>query len=359
MSTTFPSETDRAWVDVDLRALVANAKTIASISGGRLLPMVKANGYGLGAVAVARALESIEPWGYGVATVGEGAELRQAGITRPILLCTPLLPEWIDRCLEYDLRPSIGDATALDAWTALGQRPFHLEIDTGMSRSGFRFDDPALREPIAERLRRADGWEGVFTHFHSPESDSVATQLQWARFQEVLGVLPRRPQLVHAANSAAALTGNRYTADLVRPGIFLYGGSVGTPLPAPVASLRARVVGVREIREGDTVSYGATWRADAPTRVATIAVGYADGFPRATGRSRAIELGGRVVPVVGRVAMDMTMVAVDDDHRVKLGEVATAWGGAVSLDQQADWVGTNPYELLTALSPRLPRCYRA
>jgi alanine racemase len=357
--TTFPRETDRAWVDVDLSALVANAKTVAAISGGRLLPMVKANGYGLGAVAVVRALERLAPWGYGVATVAEGAELRQAGISRPVLLCTPLLLHWIEPCLEFDLRPSIGDIAALDAWTARGSRPFHIEIDTGMSRSGFRYDDPDLGGPVAERLRRADGWEGAFTHFHSPESDSVATELQWARFQEVLAVLPRRPQLVHAANSAAALTGDRYTADLVRPGIFLYGGSAGTPLPVPVAALRGRVVALRRIREGDTVSYGATWRADAATRIATIAIGYADRFPRATGRSRAVELGGRVVPVVGRVAMDMTMVALDDDHAVTLGDVATVWGGAVSLDQQAEWIGTNAYELLTALSPRLPRCYRA
>jgi alanine racemase len=357
--TTSLCETDRAWVDVDLSALVANAKTVAAISGGRLLPMVKANGYGLGAVPVARALEAVAPWGYGVATVREGAELRQAGITRPVLLCTPLLREWIDRCLELDLRPSIGDPAALEAWTARGSHPFHLEIDTGMGRSGFRYDDPGLRGAVAQRLRAAEGWEGAFTHFHSPESDRVATELQWARLQEVLGALPRRPALVHAANSAAALTGRRYTADLVRPGIFLYGGHVGTPAPAVVAALRTRVVSVRRVGEGDTVSYGAGWRADAPTRIATIAIGYADGLPRAIGRTRAVELGGRMVPVVGRVAMDMTMVALDDDHAVGLGEVATIWGGAVSLDQQAEWAGTISYELLTALSPRLPRCYRA
>jgi len=359
VTTTSLCETDRAWVDVDLSVLVANAKTVAAISGGRLLPMVKANGYGLGAVAVARALEAVAPWGYGVATVREGAELRQAGITRPVLLCTPLLREWIDRCLELDLRPSIGDPAALEAWTARGSHPFHLEIDTGMGRSGFRYDDPGLRGAVAQRLRAAEGWEGAFTHFHSPESDRVATELQWARLQEVLGALPRRPALVHAANSAAALTGRRYTADLVRPGIFLYGGHVGTLAPAVVAALRTRVVGVRRVGEGDTVSYGASWRADAPTRIATIAIGYADGLPRAIGRARAVELGGRMVPVVGRVAMDMTMVALDDDHAVALGEVATIWGGAVSLDQQAEWAGTISYELLTALSPRIPRCYRS
>jgi len=359
VTTTSPCETDRAWVDVDLSALVANAKTVAAISGGRLLPMVKANGYGLGAVPVTRALEGVGPWGYGVATVQEGAELRQAGITRPILLCTPLLADWIDRCLEFDLRPSIGDLAALEAWTSRGSQPFHIEIDTGMSRSGFRYDEPGLRGAVSERLRNAEGWEGAFTHFHSPEIDWIATELQWARFQEVLNALPRRPAIVHAANSAAALSGTRYTADLVRPGIFLYGGNVGVPAPAPAAALRARVVGIRRIREGDTVSYGASWRADAATRIVTIAIGYADGFHRAVGQARGVELGGRIVPVIGRVAMDMIMVAVDQDHAVDLGEVATIWGGAVSLDQQAEWAGTIAYELLTALSPRLPRCYRA
>lgn len=358
MTTTSPCDTTRAWVDVDLSAVTANAKTVTAISGGRLLPMVKANGYGLGAVAVSRALESLAPWGYGVATVDEGAELRRAGIARPILLCTPLLPDWIDRCLEFDLRPSIGDLAALEGWTARTQHPFHIEIDTGMTRSGFRFDDPALRGAVRERLAQAEGWEGAFTHFHSPETDWVATELQWARFQEMLAAMPRRPALVHAANSAAALNGTRYTADLVRPGIFLYGGGAGGPTPVPVAAFRARVVGLRRVRQGDTVSYGASWRADAPTRIATVAAGYADGFPRAAGRTRAIELAGRVVPVVGRVAMDMTMVAIEDDHRVELGDTATLWGGAVSLDQQAEWAGTIAYELLTSLAPRVPRCYR-
>jgi alanine racemase len=357
VTTTSPCDTARAWVDVDLSALAANAKTVAAISGGRLLPMIKANGYGLGAVAVARALEALEPWGYGVATVEEGAELRRAGIGRAILLCTPLVPEWMDRCLEFDVRPSVGDLAALEAWTARTTQPFHVEIDTGMSRSGFRYDDPALREAVAQRLGAAQGWEGAFTHFHSPETDWVATELQWARFQEVLAALPRRPALVHAANSAAALAGTRYTADLVRPGIFLYGGNAGGPAPARVAALRARVVALRRIHEGDSVSYGATWRADGPSRIATIAVGYADGFPRAHGRTRAVELAGRVVPVVGRVAMDMIMVVLEEDHQVAPGDVATIWGGAVSLDQQAEWAGTVSYELLTALAPRIPRCY--
>jgi alanine racemase len=362
VTTSISCETARAWVDVDLGALVANARTVAEVSGGRLLPMVKANGYGLGAVRVACALERVDPWGFGVATLEEGAELRQAGIVRPIVLFTPLLPEWLDRCLELELRPSIGDLDMLRAWTARSARPFHVEIDTGMSRSGFGHDDAELFGAAAEVLRAALGWEGVLTHFHSPEADGDATEQQWTRFQATIERLPRRPTLVHAANSAAAVSGRRYTADLVRPGIFLYGGGATRPavraVPKPVAALRARVVALRQLAAGDTVSYGATWRAERPTTIATLAAGYADGIPRAAGRGpRHVELGGRVVPMVGRVAMDMIMVALPDDHAVAPGDIATIWGGLVSLDQQAEAAGTVAYELLTMLGTRVPRRY--
>src|SRR5690349_23388217 len=124
----------RAWVDVDLDAVVANARRVAEVSGARLLPMVKANGYGLGAVPVARALEPLDPWGFGIATPEEGESLRAQGITRPLLVTSPLVREWIARCVELDLRPTVGDPAALRAWLAEADRPFHLEIDTGMAR---------------------------------------------------------------------------------------------------------------------------------------------------------------------------------------------------------------------------------
>jgi alanine racemase len=360
-AVTTPSRcaTARAWVDVDLAAVAANAAALARISGGRLLPMVKANGYGLGALPVVRALEPLDPWGYGVATTAEAAELRRAGINRPIVLFTPLLTSWVDDCLDYDVRPSIGDLDALRAWCGRTDRPFHIEIDTGMGRAGFRPDDPGLAA-AADLLGTARGWEGVFTHFHSPDSDPALTEAQWTRFMAAVASLPRRPPLVHAANSAAAIPGTRYTADLIRPGIFLYGGG-GNPLvtPRPAAALRARVVAVRRLSPGDTVSYGATWKAERPTTIATIAVGYADGFPRAAGRPRSIELGGRIVPVAGRVAMDMTMLVIGDDQLVSCGDVATVFGGLISVEEQARAAGTTSYELLTSLSARVPRRYGA
>jgi alanine racemase len=360
---TFPSATARVWVDVDLGALAANARTLAKACGTRLMPMVKANGYGLGAAQVARALEPLDPWGFGVATVEEGAALRGSGVSRPILVASPLTPEVLGPILEYGFRPAIGDPAMLQSWIASSNGPFHIEIDTGMARAGIRWDDEAALREVARLLGSAPGWEGVFTHFHSADSDPASVAEQWRRFQSVVSALPR-PALVHAANSAAALRGREYAADLARPGIFLYGGQAGAsaPEPTPVASLRARVLAVRSVAAGESVSYGATWRAPRHTTVATLGIGYADGLPRAAerkdeSRPRQVELRGRAVPLVGRVTMDMCMVAVDDGQ-VAVGDVATVFGGIVSLDEQARAAGTISYELLTALGNRVPRCYR-
>jgi alanine racemase len=322
--------------------------------------MVKANGYGLGAVEVARALEVVDPWGFGIASVDEAAALRNAGITRPLLLVTPLLPQSIEQCLELDLRPAIGDPIALQAWIRRSERPFHLEVDTGMSRSGIRWDDRAALDAVRGSLGNSAGWEGIFTHFLAAESDSDITIRQWDRFQEVVESLPRRPPLVHAANSAAALRGRVFAADLVRPGIFLYGGSAGRPEPRPVAALRGRVVARRSLTPGDSVGYGGSWRADQRCLIATISVGYADGFPRSTpadgsAAPRVLELHGKLAPVVGRVTMDMCMARVEPD--IEIGDVATVFGGLVTLDRQAAAAGTISYELLTRLGPRLARRY--
>jgi alanine racemase len=360
---TFHPDTARAWVDIDLGALVANARTLAEACGARLLPMVKANGYGLGAVRVAGALEALDPWGFGVATVEEGVALRESGLSRPVLVVSPLTPETLEPILEHGFRPAIGDPAMLRRWLARTPGPFHVEIDTGMARAGISWDDESALRDTAQALAHAPGWEGVFTHFHSAESDPASAAGQWARFRTVLSRLPRRPPLVHAANSAAALCGRAYAADLVRPGIFLYGGEAGNaaPVPRPVAALRARVVAVRQVAPGESVSYGAAWRAPRRTTVATLGVGYGDGLPRAAelrdGPPRRVELRGRTVPLVGRVTMDMCMAAVGDGE-VAVGDVATVFGGLVSLDEQARGAGTISYELLTALGTRLPRRYR-
>ena len=318
--------------------------------------MVKANGYGLGVMPVVSALERLDPWGFGVATTDEAKSLRAQGVGRPILVLSPLAP-WMARdCLAAEARPAIGDLSALEAWLALGKAPFHVEIDSGMSRAGFRPDDHAAIARLRELLINAPGWEGIFTHFHSADTDPATAGPQWERLQAVITALGKRPRLVHAASSSGVFAGRRYCGDIARPGIFLYGGRVGDFIPRPVARFQARVIASRRMQPGDTVSYGATWTTRRSTTLATIGAGYADGILRSLSSRGRIQIGDGVYPIAGRVTMDMTVVDVGDTP-VAIGDVATIWGGEVTLSEQADIAGTNPYELLTALGSRVTRRY--
>jgi alanine racemase len=349
----------RAWVEVDLTALRRNGAAVAARAGVPLLPMVKADGYGLGALHVALALEELSPWGYGVATVTEGEELRRGGITRPVIVFTPILRTEIDALRRADLTPALGEPAVIESWSRTG-RDWHLQVDTGMSRAGLRWDQIAQHRELLERTRPA----GVFTHFHSADLDDASRDEQERRFDEAIAELPERPALVHAENGPAIefRAPSRWT--LCRPGIFLYGVAtrVGGPVvPEPVAALRARIVELRTIAEGDTVSYGATWRAPGVRRIATVPVGYADGYRRALGNRGVALLGGQRIHVAGRVTMDMTMLDVTETDAA-LGDVVTLLGrdgdDLVTVSELAELGELSPYELLTSLRARLPRVLR-
>ncbi len=340
----------RAWVEIDLDALLRNARALADRARAPLLPMVKADAYGLGALPVVRALESLDPWGYGVAMIEEGVALRAAGIRRPIVVFTPLLVSEFDAAHRHRLTPALGSAEAIAAWAPSGA-PWHLAIDTGMNRAGVSWDAVAS---LALRQRP----EGAFTHFHSAECDNGSMEQQLARFREAVSHLPERPKLLHAENSPALerLTGSS-AWDIVRPGVFLYG--VGATAE-PVASFRTRVVDLRTIPAGETVSYGATYRATTPRRIATLAMGYADGYRRAFSNRGLAIVNDREAPVVGTVTMDMTMIDVTDVP-CALGDVATVLGrgGERVLDAvtMAERGGVSPYELLVGLALRAERIY--
>ena len=367
MNGSVQGRESRAWVEVSLAAVVENARAVARVAGTRLLPVVKANAYGVGAVAVSKALEAVDPLGYCVATIDEGIELRAAGIARPVLVFLPARPDLIDAYQVHRLTPALGDRATIQSWIARqagrgagGGSPFHLEIDTGMSRSGVRWDEI---EPIVDLLD-TPYLEGCYTHFHSADRRDGSAEAQLERFQAAVGRLPRRPRLLHVANSAAALRGKAFALDAIRPGIALYGASAGeaSPIGKPVITLRARVVSVRTLRRGESVSYNASWTAPRDTTVATLAIGYADGVRRSLGlRGEATVLlnGGRC-PVVGLVTMDLTMVEVPHG-RAAVGDIATLVGEADglnnTLDQFAGWSGVIPHELLAGLGPRLPRIY--
>src|ERR1043166_250388 len=348
----------RAWVEVDLDALTRNATAMAERSGVPLLPMVKADAYGLGAVAVARALERLDPWGFGVATIAEGDELRRIGITRPIVLFSPVLAEDLDMVQRVGLRPALGRRALIELWSET-RLPWHLAIDTGMNRAGV----PWNRVGALHSLMIEHPPEGVFTHFHSADLDGPDRDEQESRFDRVVSALPFRPQLIHAENSPAVEHRAPSRWSVVRPGIFLYGvgsGHGAAVEPDPVVSLRARVVEIREVAAGESVSYGATWRAAAPARIATLPVGYADGYRRSLGNSGSVLLHGQFAPVVGWVTMDMSMIDVTGVPCVE-GDVATLLGGdgdrRITVSDVAAWAGLSPYEILTGLRGRLPRKY--
>ena len=371
---------DRAWVEVDLDAVRENYQTIRRTVGPQpgILAMVKANAYGLGAERVVRALEPLGPWGFGVATAEEGASLRRAGVERPILVVSPLSREALPVAAAARLTIAVSDLATLDAWAEQARRlgttlDFHVEVDTGMGRAGFDWREAAeWGEAVRSRSGGAVRWTGVYTHFQGADAaDRGPTALQWERFRDALVQLPvsQEDLVVHAANSAAALRWPEYAADVVRPGIFLYGGHPAPGLPAselpaprPVVAVRARLVLARDVPPGSTVGYGATHVARGWERWGTVAIGYGDGLPRCLGNRGAALVRGRRVPILGRISMDMTVVDLTGVPGAEVGDVVTLIGRdgdeEITVDEVAAQAGTIGYEILTGLTARLPRVER-
>jgi alanine racemase len=348
----------RAWLDVSVAALRQNAVELQRRTGLPLIPMVKANAYGVGVAGVVGALESLEPVAYGVASVSEGEQLRDLGIVRPVVVFTPTLAVEHERATAAGLTLALGDADAILAWARTG-RPYYLAIDTGMNRAGAPWRDVgALREVV-----RSAPPVAAFTHFHSAESDDASAAEQVSRFLDAVASLGVDIPLLHADNSAAAARGvdGRGRWGAMRPGIFLYGVGRGLGLDARnVVSLRARIVDTRWIEPGDTVSYGATYTAKRRERIATASIGYGDGYPRALSDRATAALHGSRIPQRGLVTMDMTMFDVTDVP-CAVGDVVTLIGGdggaELTVEAVAALAEMSPYELLTGLAERLDRRY--
>lgn len=350
----------RAWVEVDLGALVRNARALEARARKRLLPMIKGDAYGLGAIPVARALEAIDPVGFGVSSIAEGEELRQGGITRPVLIFTPTLESDLARMLAAGLTPTLASSEGILRWKALGGGDWHLAIDTGMHRAGIPWDAVGS---LADALRAAPP-AGAFTHFHSAELDNGTLEVQEGRFRSALDALPARPRILHTENSAAMVRRSSSPWEWTRPGVFLYGVGSGRSAaiqPEPVVHLRAQLLEVRDVAAGEGVSYDATWVAPAPRRVATVSVGYADGYRRQLGNCGRAVVGAQLAPVVGIVTMDMLMVDVTGIECAP-GQVVTLLGAEgdqlITAESAAEAAGLSPYELLTGLRQRLVRTYR-
>jgi alanine racemase len=365
--------TSRAWAEIDASALLRNARTVRSSVGpdARLLPMVKADAYGLGVAEAVRALEPVDPWGFGVATVDEGVELRSLGVERPVVVVSPVPEASLGSAIASDLQLGISSVDAFrmteDAAREL-ERParVHLEIDTGMGRSGFDWRAvDRWRSEISHSAAQRIEWVGCYTHLRSADEGPESIHEQWQRLRFALDRLDAPDGvLIHMLNSAGAMRLPAYAAALVRPGIFLFGGEAGEGLPAPepVVALRARVVHLRDAEQGDAVGYGATYRAEGPERWATLSLGYGDGLPRSLGNRGHALLAGVRVPIVGRISMDVTVVDISAVPRVALADIATLIGrdgvGRITVDEVAELAGTISYEVLTGLTRRIPRIWK-
>ncbi len=344
---------------MDLHALVRNARALQKQARVPLMPMVKADAYGLGMIPVVRALEATDPWGYGVATIAEGEALRAAHIQRRVLVTAPVDAHvrQMKQMQALRLTPALGDARSIRMWMMTGGGDWHLAIDTGMNRAGARWDTVG---GLAEELRACPP-AGAFTHFHSSEFDDGSMALQAQRFRDALAALPAMPPVLHAENSGAIARTSPSPWHVVRPGVFLYGVGSGAALaPEPVVHFRATVVDLHDLSPGDSVSYGATWTAARPTRIATLAAGYADGYRRSLGNCGTVLVEGRRAPVTGTVTMDLTMVDVTDIpcERGDLATLLGTWGDErITVEDAGRACGLSPYEILTGLNARAPRLY--
>ncbi len=362
-----------AWVAIDLGALRRNMARLHVHAGVPLVAMVKADAYGLGMLPIVRALGATfapdQPasgalWALGIATLDEARQLRAARCTARILCFVPLLPSELAEAHALHVRPALHRASDIVAWAAAGGGPWHLSVDTGMSRAGARWDAMvSIAAPFAE-VMAAHPPEGMFTHFHSADIATAAVAEQAQRFVAVrnaLATLLPSNLLTHTDNSAALTRHHGLPGALARPGLALYGaGTVAEHALENVVHVRARIVDTRVVLAGESVSYHATWTAAATRRIATVPVGYADGYRFAFSNRGEVLIAGRRCPVVGRVTMDMTMIDVTDVP-CEVGDVVTLLGNdgdaQLSLDEIAGHSGLLPYELLVGLKLRLPRLY--
>lgn len=339
--------------------------------------MVKANGYGLGAVEVAGALTQLEPYALGVGTPGEGIELRAAGIEERIIVFAPGVVGEVAALLAAQLDVavfSLASLRALDSavWESGGSVGIHLEIDTGMGRAGFIASAAGEWAPqVAQIVERGTVClESAFTHFHSAAENRAVTAVQFERFEVALASLQSAGVTVplrHASNSDAIFHDRQYHLNLVRPGIYLYGGRRGVgikgPLPDPnvVASVRARILEVRSLAAGSTLSYGAKYITQREERIATLGIGYADGIPWRFGSQGHAIVRGTRVPIRGSVCMDMTMLDVSAVSDVEPWSVVTLLGSEgdeeITLADLAELGQTIEYEILTGFGQRMPRYY--
>lgn len=368
------NEDKRTWAEIDLGRLYHNYREVRRVlpEGCRFAGLCKANAYGHGAMTIAKRLEEIGADYIAVSCYEEAAELRSAGLKMPILLLAPSPAFLAPDISRLDVQQAIGDidcargmSRAL-AGTGLTLK-CHIKLETGMGRTGFAVESEREMAGVRELLT-LPGLEptGVFTHFAvSDEPEESFTLEQFARFTKAVDELEnetgRSLGIRHCANSGAVVNFRETCLDMVRPGLLLYGLYPGAERGGldlkPVMRLLTRVAEITEHHAGDTISYGRIFTCERDMRLAVIPVGYADGLHRSLSGKFDVLINGKRAHQVGRICMDMCMVDVTDMPEVKTGDIVTVFGDEPEATELADIAGTISYELLCAISPRVPRVY--
>lgn len=370
----------RCWAEVSLDALRGNLAWLRHRVGPRvkIMTVVKADAYGHGLKQIAALLMQAGTDLFGVANLAEAHAIRSVGHGWPVLMLGACLPDEIESAVRDDVRPTISSPAEARAFSSAATRlrhtvSVHLKVDTGMGRLGVA---PAEAVALARRLIALPGLhlEGIYTHFASAEDDALFSKEQARRFRVVLDALAAagvQPALVHANNSAALLHEPDTTFNLVRPGLLVYGivppgrrrneASLRSHL-RPALSFKARVSFVKEILKNDSLSYGRAFIAPRRMRVATVTAGYGDGYLRAGSTRAELLIRGRRCRVLGHITMDQTLVDVSRVEGVVSGDEVVLIGrqgdDEITANALAAWCGTIPWEVLTAITHRVPRIYR-
>ncbi|MDX6303280.1 MAG: Alr-MurF fusion protein [Blastocatellia bacterium] len=367
------------WAEIDLDALAENLRVIREQVGSdvNVMAAVKANAYGHGAVPCALRLESEGIDWFGVAMPEEGIELRQAGVTKPILCLGGFWAGQEADCLQQRLTPVVYRLDMIEALDSAARdadviADVHVKIDTGMGRLGVRNDDVRAFCDSLSRFQniRVDG---LMTHLAAADdpAQEAFTNNQLKRFQQAITLFREKgfvPAFVHAANSAATFAYPQARGNIVRPGGTLYGfrrdvlpPEFETSQLRPVMSLRSRIMLLKLVGKGEKLGYGCTFETTRESRIATVPIGYDDGYRRALSNRGRVIVGGSFAPVVGRVSMDLTLIDVTDVPGVSLNDQVILLGshGALSITAEdlAEAAGTISYEITSGISPRVPRTY--
>lgn len=376
-----PEHCGRGYIEVNLDTIADNVRSMKErlTPGTRIMGVIKTDGYGHGSVPIAAKLEAQDfMWGFAVATAEEAHELRLAGIRKPVLILGYTFPYCYEQLAEEEIRPAVFRRDSLEQLQAAAKRigrkiKVHIKVDTGMSRIGITPDEEGLKLIDDLREREEIEAEGIFTHFaRADEADKSSTEEQLEIFRRFADMAEERLgcsiPLKHCSNSASILEMRRADMDLVRAGIALYGLCPSAEVTGeamhlkPALSLYSRIVYIKTIHRGQSVSYGGTFTAERDMRIATVPLGYGDGYPRSLSGKGYVLICGKPAPILGRICMDQFMVDVSNIPEAEEGGRVVLLGSdgeaRISAEELGNLSGRFNYELVCDFGKRIPRIYK-